>query len=633
MIIPMKKLSLLIYHKERESFLSSLQDLGAVHIVENPETVSDNLTLLKNQLKRSEDVLKGLHRRKKERAVSASSASDRQAKYIIQDYENNRQTIENIDQKITVLQKECKLLRPWGNFKPSSTKRLKSADIIIRFFELSEKKFELLDKNDLIIEEINRQSGIVYFVVVERGTSVSIDADEVLLPQISLQDAENKITALENDKQEIDKLLDGLVKYEQVIEEYINKSTDSRNYESACINLGESAGGKILSLTGWIPKEKEKNIASFLNKFAVWHQFSDPAKDDKIPVQLKNQKAMKLFEPILKIYSLPDYFELDPTPYFAPFFAFYFGLCLADLGYGIVLLLGSCIGLAKAPKKMHPYLFLGLILGCCTLVGGFLLNTFFGHPIFASAGAETGYFKSGAVWALLNPVVTESGTYFPAMPFALYIGILQILTGTLLKLVNEYKNNGAMYILQPVSSILMILGITIIMAKIDFIDMGKFSFGVFKLGPMLNTISFQIANIITFSGLALLFLFNNPDKNIFVRLGMGFWELYQFGSGIMGDSLSYLRLFALGLAGGLLGAAFNQIAFMFIVTSDGSVNYATPMVIFTILVLIIGHVLNFILAALGSFVHPLRLTFVEFYNNITFKGGGKPFHPFSKTVR
>ncbi|MGD9199993.1 MAG: V-type ATPase 116kDa subunit family protein [Chitinispirillia bacterium] len=633
MIVPMKKLSLLLYHKDRELFLSSLQDLGAVHIVENSEIISENLTLLQNRLKRSEEVLKGLSRRKRNFSAAVLSSGDRKAQEIIQEYDNNNRIIEQIDQKITSLKKECKTLQPWGNFKPSSIKRLKNANINIRFFELSEKKYELLPKNDLIIEEINRQSGIVYFIVIQRDNPVSIDADEVLLPQISLQDARNEITALENDRQKADKLLNGLVKYENVIEEYVKKNTDKKNFESALINLGEAAGGKILSLTGWIPQKNEKNITAFLNKFTVWYQFSEPAKNDTIPVQLNNRKTIKLFEPVLKIYSLPDYYELDPTPYFAPFFAFFFGLCLADLGYGLILLIVSSIGLAKAPKKMHPHMFLGFILGLFTLVGGFLLNTFFGHPIFASVGAENGYFKSGAVWALLNPVVTESGTYFPAMPFALYIGILQILTGVFIKLVNEYKNRGAIYTLQPISSVLMILGITIIMSKIDFIDMGKFTFGIFKLGPVLNAVSFQTAYFLTFSGLAILFLFNNPNKNILVRLGMGFWELYQFGSGLMGDALSYLRLFALGLAGGLLGAAFNQIAFMFILTADGSINYATPMVIFTILVLIVGHVLNFILAALGSFVHPLRLTFVEFYNNITFKGGGKPFHPFSKAVK
>jgi V/A-type H+-transporting ATPase subunit I len=118
-----------------------------------------------------------------------------------------------------------------------------------------------------------------------------------------------------------------------------------------------------------------------------------------------------------------------------------------------------------------------------------------------------------------------------------------------------------------------------------------------------------------------------------MRFGLGLWELYQFAQGLMGDGLSYLRLFALGLAGGLLGAAFNQIAFMFITTPDGTVNYASVGVIGTILVLIVGHTLNLLLSALGAFVHPLRLIFVEFYNNLEFRGGGVPYSPLSKEVK
>ena len=108
---------------------------------------------------------------------------------------------------------------------------------------------------------------------------------------------------------------------------------------------------------------------------------------------------------------------------------------------------------------------------------------------------------------------------------------------------------------------------------------------------------------------------------------MGLWELYQFVSGVVGNLLSYLRLFALGLSGGLLGAAFNYIAFMFI-TKDGVVHYASPLLAATIIVLVLGHTLNIALCCIGSFVHPLRLTFVEFYSNISFKGGGKQYSPF-----
>jgi V/A-type H+/Na+-transporting ATPase subunit I len=108
------------------------------------------------------------------------------------------------------------------------------------------------------------------------------------------------------------------------------------------------------------------------------------------------------------------------------------------------------------------------------------------------------------------------------------------------------------------------------------------------------------------------------------------WEAYNLVSGILGNILSYLRLFALGLSGGLLGTAFNYIAFMMITGSDKQIHYGSPMIVFTILILVAGHSLNLVLSMIGSFVHPLRLTFVEFYCNVNFKGNGKPYTPFMR---
>jgi V/A-type H+-transporting ATPase subunit I len=150
-----------------------------------------------------------------------------------------------------------------------------------------------------------------------------------------------------------------------------------------------------------------------------------------------------------------------------------------------------------------------------------------------------------------------------------------------------------------------------------------------NIGALITAPPVAAGKILLFSGLVLTFLFNNPDKKMIGRLGLGLWEMYNFISALMSDILSYLRLFALGLASGLLGNAFNDIAFM-LITREGQIHYASPLIVFTILILVFGHTVNFGLSALGSFVHPLRLTFVEFYKNIGFKGGSSAYKPFFK---
>jgi V/A-type H+-transporting ATPase subunit I len=128
----------------------------------------------------------------------------------------------------------------------------------------------------------------------------------------------------------------------------------------------------------------------------------------------------------------------------------------------------------------------------------------------------------------------------------------------------------------------------------------------------------------------MLLLFNNVDKVIFMRPLTGLWALYNFASGFISNVLSYLRLFALGLAGGLLGGAVNQIAFLFITNQEtGEVTYGSVWIAGTILVLIGGHIVNLGFSALAAFIHPLRLTFVEFYSAVGFKGGSRPYVPFA----
>lgn len=628
MIIPMKKLSLLLYHKERDSFLKSLQELGVVHIVENPDMTSENLEQMQDAIKTTDRIVKALKKIEKAQSSPVQQIKEGNPEEIISRFKEYESRLEKIEQVISGLEKDVKILTPWGNFEQSSIDRLKDVGINLRFFELSAKKFNELKKDSLYYEIINHKSGIVYFAVVERGDAVTIDADEILPPKISLNKAMEQIKELEAERGTINKSFADLTQYQNVLKSYFLVKTGNRNFEAAQLSMEEAAEGKVLSLTGWLPVKNEKKVTEFLNGFPAWFEMSEPAPDDKIPVLMHNNPFAKLFEPITEIFALPDYFELDPTPFFAPLFAFFFGLCLGDVGYGLIILVISGIAYIKVKDSLKGITLLGMILGGMTILAGIFVNTIFGHSLFAFADTGGGLFAAGGTAALLRQVETARGTYFPAMPFALYLGVVQLILGISMKAYNNFINRGAIYTLQPISNIIMILGILIVMVKINFLDLGILVLGAIPLGPSISAIPLNIAFVICGIGLGMLLLFSSPGKGIGIRLGLGVWAFYQFITGLMADVLSYLRLFALGLASGLLGMAFNQIAFM-VITKDGVIQFGSPLIIFTILILVFGHTLNLALNALGSFVHPLRLTFVEFYKNLEFKGGSKPYKPFS----
>ncbi|MFW6255075.1 MAG: V-type ATP synthase subunit I [Chitinivibrionales bacterium] len=632
MIIPMKKLSLLLYHREKQSFLESLQDLGVVHIVEREGIESQDLESVVGKMKETERVLRGLAHVAKTHNIDPAQISDKSVDEVLDQFEKLEAELERIDQQMQNLNKDVESLSPWGNFEPESIERLAKAGINMRFFIMPERSFDLLDKKNMTLEVISRQAKTVYFIVIERGERVRLDAEEVTLPEMSLTAINKKKMLLREKKKETETALTQLCAYQKMLAAQYAEQKQMRNFEAARLSMEDGIDGKVLALSAWVPLNKEKKLKTFLDRYAAWYQLEEPQPGEDVPVSMKNGVFARLFEPVTKIYSLPDYFELDPTPFFAPFFAFFFGLCLGDMGYGILLLLISVFAIGKVPQKMKPIMGLVGILGFMTIVAGLLLNTFFGAAIFGANG-NAGLFQigEGPGLALLNPIETDQGTYFPAMPFSVYLGLIQIMLGMFLKGVNRTKLQGPVYFLEPLSTILMTLGVIILLVRVDFLFLRQFSFSeAVPIGEWIASAPQGIEWILLAVGFVMLILFNNPSKGFGVRFGLGFWELYNFVSGVMGDTLSYLRLFALGLAGGLLGAAFNQIAFM-LVTQNGEVNMASPMIIGTIAILLLGHAINFGLAALGAFVHPLRLTYVEFYNNLNFKGGAQGYNPFSKS--
>jgi V/A-type H+-transporting ATPase subunit I len=635
MVVKMKHLELLLYHKEREQFLESLRKLGVVHLVESETAVeSSEIQPLAAQVRRCERVLQNLKKLSNEKKDKTDKVESLSAQDVLDKYDALEEQREKLTQELQVLEKDRDQMEPWGTFDLSLLKTLSDARVKIRFFTTLAKKFTTIESlSDSTIIKVNEVDGTVYFIVIEYGSEVSIEADEVRLPELALSDIVSKVAQINNQLIDVEAGIFKLVSSIAVLDEYRKTVGNQLIYKKAHLSMAGHADGTLLHMSGWFPAERENAITSFLKNYSAWFDMREPVSSDNVPVKLKNAAFPKLFEPITGLYSLPHYTELDITPFMAPFFSFFFGLCLGDVGYGAILFIGALILLSKAGPKIKPFAWLGIVLSISTIVSGVLLNSFFGKAIFGGPGVEGAFLSSGVnVFSPLASMTTEKGSVFPAMGLALVLGFVQILFGMTLQMIIRAANSGLVAGIQPLASMMMIVGGLVWAAHVNFLNLGigEFTVGPVLIGKMLLSISVLVAKGLTWGGLVLFFFFNNIDKKIFIRPAIGLWEFYQFTTGILGDVLSYLRLFALGLAGGLLGAAFNQIAFMFITGKDGVVNYASAGIIGTVLILILGHSLNLGLSIIGSFVHPLRLTFVEFYKNIGFKGGSKPFIPFAK---
>jgi len=593
MVSPMIKYSFLIYYKEYIPFLDELQKMGMLHIIEKNKEINDHI---KQSLFEITELTKSIKFLEKRNQLPVTLDEQIDGMAIVEKIKNRNDELTFIDQEQIVLNKEIQKAEPYGDFSKEIKEKFEKLNIQFRFFTCNEKKFNHEWKKNYYLEQINNIGGTLYFVVIQlENQPIDIDAEEIKLPEETLSNLQNKYQKNKIRVEEIQTEFDDFaVNYLETLYKTRKEIQGKTDFNLAINHTEKQADEKVMFLEGWIPEEKKVELENFLNQQTVVYVSAKPIKGDKVPILLKNSKYAKLFEPIGNLFALPSYVELDLTPFFAPFYMLFFGLCVGDSGYGLIILIGTLILRRKVKPALKPILTLASILGASTVLMGMLTGTFFGLSL---GDYEFIPFKD----LFLKPMMM--------FYLSIAIGLVQILFGMSIKVFNQIKQNGIKYGLSTIGWILLILTLIVFM-------------GGEKMGLNVANLPF-VKNIFLILSLGLIFLFNAPDKNVFANLGLGIYESYNMVTGVFGDMLSYIRLFALGVSGSILGLVFNQISVQFL-----EIKYF-GWIPFLILILI-GHGLNIFLSCLGAFVHPMRLTFVEFYKNAGFNGGGKQYKPFSK---
>ena len=368
-------------------------------------------------------------------------------------------------------------------------------------------------------------------------------------------------------------------------------------FSKVVLSTDALADNKLMLLEGWIPSERLPEMTEYLRTQEVYYETAAPTPEDDVPILLENKGFFRLFEPIMRLYMLPKYNELDLTPFFAPFFMLFFGLCLGDSGYGLFMLLAVTLYRLFAKKlsaSMKPILTLVQILGASTMVCGLLTGTCFGFNLY---DIQVPFFQT-----LKETISLDNQQMFN---LSLILGGVQIIFGMILKAVNQTIQFGVKYAIATIGWILILVSTAVAFAAP----------GLMAMGGTVHLILLAIGGLMAY-------LYNSPDKNIFVNIGLGLWDSYNMATGLLGDILSYVRLFALGLSGGILASVFNSLA---VGMSPDNV-IAGPIVM--VLIFVIGHAINIFMNVLGAMVHPMRLTFVEFFKNAGYEGGGKEYNPF-----
>lgn len=599
MIVPMIKYGFLVYHRDFNSFLSKLQDLGVVDIIKQTHTPNEEERGMLGLVNRYTAAINALSSRvdpeKKPR-------NDVDIEGILNEFEDLQKEAEQLEASIRKAQKDLADARPWGEFSPDTIKAIENQGINMRFYISTEKGFSDEWAAENPVEIIARENGNVYFVVLEKDEEIDVQFEnqEVKLPSFTFKQKQKEIDDYRNRLNIIDKRFTDLAQYTSIMEEAKGKLINELEFIAVQSSAEKEAEDTLMVLQGWIPETKNDKLVDFLEKEGVAYITEKAQPQDDAPIELKNNKFAKLFEPIGNLFTSPLYQELDLTPFFAPFFMMFFGFCLGDAGYGLVLLLGAtAYKLIKGKSKLRSIMSLVQLLGISTVVFGILTGTLFGIEL---VNADISFLDR------FRDLFLDQNQLFS---LALIVGALQIIFGMFVKAANQIKMYGWVHAITTISWIVLIVGSATI-------------YGLSQLeGYNIELMGTAHYLLIGIAGIGILF-FNSPGKNPFANFGLGLWNIYNMVTGLFGDVLSYIRLFALGLSSAILGNVFNSLAFG--LAPDVPVAGA----IVTIIILIIGHSINLFMSALGSLVHPMRLTFVEFYKNAGFTGGGKSYEPFKK---
>lgn len=598
----MKKADIMLYHRDVDQMLEDLQDKGIVHVDIHDLQEDEEVSIFLSEINKIDDMLKTIDPHHKQ--IHAEHIIQ-----IINQYDAIEQELAELKEEKENVHKQFRVLKPWGKVDWTLIENIEDRNWRFSFYVAPANNFSRVADNEDVFE-INRIGGNVYFTSISSLEKESkLPFEELTLPRVPLGEIGSQLNGIEEKIARLEEEKFHLGRYREDLLIYKDKLLDELNLLKVTKALNTEGDGRLKLATIWFPKRKEESVRAFLNERDIHYELSSPEKEDHVPVVLKNNAYTRIFENITKVYQLPNYRELDLTPFIGVFYPIFFAYCLGDAGYGFVLTVLALWALIGPLKDNKGVAALGIILGIMTTaVGIFKSGTLFGLSI--SEIRDIPMFDTLSQYIFITD---DQDFVFNAFNVSLMIGLFQILVGVILSFIRKIVYEGFLFAIPMAAKFVIIFSSVAI-----FLGASQ---GVEIFVPYVDMMIWLLV-----AGISILLFTHDYSISPIKRALSGILEVFFVFTGILGDSLSYIRLFALGVSSSILGLVVNQIGAPLL---EGGIFSIVGGVIF----LVFGHTLNFAIASLGALIHPLRLTFVEFYGNAQFEGGGKEFKTFKKTTR
>ncbi len=649
-VIAMQKVKLVGLTAHKQKLLDTMQRLGVMEITETHNQTSDHTKLEAAQgaelnIANIEFVLKLIKPFAKHRSLiegpltlSIDDVKKKAREFDFNKIVNKCRQIEDV--QVSLRNEEAALnqlkeeLEPWTNLETNlddigETETTYTLAGQIQKTSYDEFKKAVTEISGLInLQEVNLTESTAYLTLTYTKDLDKKIREIMMEHKFSEADLPKKSNTAKSETEKTDarlKEIEGELKTQDEALKVIAKDNDNLQivhdyfvWERDRIYAEQKAQktDSSFAFEGWMPIRHIKKIKDTLEKETKAFDLMEiePDEGEHAPVAIRNGKFMGTFEAVTNIYGLPLPREIDPTPFLAGFFIIFFGLCLTDAGYGIVLFTVCALALKflKLPQGMKKLVKLIMLGGVVTFVLGALFGGWFGMTAEQAPGFLTYTNEAGEKafrWQVISPTEGDGPLIF--LTLSAILGYLQVLSGVLIDGFWKIK-------LGKVSDAVMDSFLWFYFLVI----MGLF--GVSQAGLFLADYAGAIVWLVWIGVAGLVLTQGRKQNNIVLKFLSGVLSLYGL-VGYFADILSYSRLMALGLGTGIIGFAFNTI---------GGLVGSIPIigVVFAIIVILIGHLLNIAISTLGAFIHSSRLQFVEFFGKFM-EGGGRAWRPLRKACK
>ena len=625
MIVKMKKVSIVVFDRFREQSLKALRKLGLVHIESRPSS-SDELALFaeqntqlerawlllpeetKKERKRREKKQKRDRKRKKdkrlrrkrERAPTETRATEEDVDgcvEIAQEVVELTEKIRVIHEKIERLIREQQRLDLWGGYDPKEIRELAEKGVYISLYQLGPEEFKQLPE-DLDRFVLERTKSFVRLAVVSLGSEPSLDFETVAIGEKGRAELQQELDGAGNELQGLEHRLQHLAGERPRIQTVMRRLNNKIEFEQ--VRAGMVGEGQLSYLTGYVPAKRADALKRAASENGWALLVDDPAEDDPVPTLVENPRWIRIIRPMFQLMeTTPGYREFDISFIFLLFFSLFFAMLIGDAGYGIILFVLTLVARLAMPRRPGGVFSLLFVLSAATIVWGALSGTWFGVEALA---------RQPLLSRIVIPQIASFGVENTkkVMFLCFVIGAVHL---SIARLINFFRGLPGLVAFSELGWLSILWGMFFVTRYI-------------VLQEALNPMGIWLVG----AGILLVVVFGEQKGKFFKGVAFGLLRLplsLLDSISSFSNIVSYVRLFAVGLATVAVATNFNAMA--------AEVGFGIPSGLISAFILFFGHTLNIIMGAMSVIVHGVRLNMLEFSGQLGMEWTGVPYKPFQET--